>query len=373
MMPGVRRAAGLGAVVLVTGCTVGLGGLGASEEDGSAPIAADDGATPDDATGGGEDVSRPGRPGSGPDAGAHPLPRDGAVADAPEPVDAPAPPNACAGATGACVTVPTGWTLVAFAAAQTSPCPAGFDTAPSQDLVEGPSAASACGCSTCSITAAPSCASGAIAVAYDTDFSGTCNKVANPSPLSNSPAGACLTDIYQGSYASYDVQYAAPAASGGTCSAPGVQKSGGVTYAAHDRVCQPNDAQASNCTGDVCKPTLSGPYGACIAAPGAVACPAGPLSVAHQAGTSGALSCPDCPCTVTGTCSGTLTLYTDTGCKNGPYAISTDVCVGVSSSSNYKAYAYKGAAPKGVTCQAGTPSPGQGVTLAGEQTVCCAQ
>jgi hypothetical protein len=372
MLPGVRRAAGLGVIGLVTGCTLGLGGLAATDDDGNAPIAANEGGSLDDASGAGADASPPERPSTDPDAGSHPPTHDAASADAHGLVDGTAPPNACAGASGTCVTVPTGWTLVAFAPAQTSPCPTGFDTAPSQDLVEGPSAASACACGSCTMTAAPSCNAGAIAVTYDTDFSGTCGKVATPSPLSNSPAGACLTDIFQGSYASYDVQYTAPAATGGTCSAPGVQKSGGVTYAAQDRVCQPNDAQASNCTGDVCRPTLAGPYAACIAAPGALACPAGPLSAAHQAGTIGTLTCPDCPCTVTGTCSGTLTLYTDTACTKAPYAISTDVCVGVSSMSTFKAYEYKGAAPKSVTCEANAPSPGQGVTLTGEQTICCA-
>ncbi len=76
---------------------------------------------------------------------------------------------------------------------------------------------------------------------------------------------------------------------------------------------------------------------------------------------------------MTAKCSGTLTLYTDTACKKGPYAISTDVCVGISSAGTYKAYQYTGADPKNVACQAGTPDPAPSVALTGEQTVCCAQ
>ncbi len=372
MLPGVCRAAGLGASWLVAGCSLGVGGLAASNDANLSTADSDAAAAdPDDAANIAPPRSRPSDDASDP----HPAASDAATVDASTSSvkDSAAPPSGCANSAGPCVAVPSGWTLVAYAPAQASPCPTGFDTAPSQDLLEGPNVTAACGCGACTVTQQPSCTSGAIAVTYDTDFSGTCNQVAMPSPLGNTPAGACGTDIYQGSYAKYDVQYAAPPPTGGACTSAGVQKNGSVTYASKDRVCQPNDAQASNCSGGVCQPKISGPYAACIAAPGAVACPAGPLSVAHQAAASAAVTCADCSCSVTSTCSGTLTLYTDTACKSGSYAISTDVCVGISSAATYKAYEYTGAAPKSVACEAGVPNPAQSVTLAGEQTICCAQ
>jgi hypothetical protein len=356
---------------LSTGCTLGLAGLEAPGVDGSASTTTGPDASDLDQASLGDDASSPSHPiprgdAGGPGLGSH----DASTPDSP-PVG-PAPPDACTNAAGPCVVVPSGWALVAFAPSQATSCPAGFDAAPAQNVVEGPQASGACGCGACSVTQPPSCASGAIAVAYDKDFSGSCDLVAMPSPLGNAPAGSCGTDIYQGSYATFDVRYAAPAPSGGACTSPGVQMSGGVTYASQDRVCQSGGPQAASCDGGVCRPTVAGPYAACIAAPGAVACPPGSLSVAHQVGTSASLSCADCSCAVTASCSGTLTLYTDTTCTTGPYAISTDVCVGISSAATYKAYEYTGAAAKDVGCQAGTPAAAQSIALADEQTVCCA-
>jgi hypothetical protein len=370
MLAGVRRAVALGGMWLGTGCTLGLGGLEAAGGDGSAPTTTGPDASGLDEASPGDDASPPSHPIVGGDAGRPGSGNhDASTPDGP-PVG-PAPPDGCTNAAGPCVVVPSGWALVAFAPSQASSCPSGFDAAPAQDLVEGPQATGACGCGACSVTAPPSCAAGAIAVAYDEDFSGTCDLVAMPSPLGNSPPGSCGTDIYQGSYATFDARYAAPGPSGGACTSAGVQTSGGVTYAAQDRLCQPTGSQAASCDGGVCRPTLAGPYAACIATPGAVACPPGSLSVSHDVGTSASLSCAACSCSVTGTCSGTLTLYTNTTCTTGPYAISTDVCVAISSAATYKAYKYTAAAAKDVGCQAGAPASAN-VALAGEQTVCCA-
>jgi len=365
MLPGVRRAAALTCVCVVSGCGLGLSGLQASSVDTSD----DDAASADSDSGsGGDDASRPPPPGH-PDAG-RVAARDASTDAGPT---APTTPNACTNSSGPCVVVPSGWSLVAFAPAQTSACPAGFDSSPAEDLVEGPTATGGCSCGTCSVTQPPSCAAGSIAVMYDTDGSGTCNKVAMPSPLGNSPAGSCGTDIYQGDYSIYDIQYTAPAPSGGTCAAPGVKDTGALTYTSQDRVCQANDAHAAGCDGGVCRPDISAPYAACIAAPGDVACPSGPLSVAHAIGASGSFSCADCACTMSGTCSGTLTLYTDATCTTGPYAISTDVCVGISSAATYRAYRYSGGTAKGVTCEDAAPGPAQNIALTDPQTVCCAK
>jgi len=262
---------------------------------------------------------------------------------------------------------------VAFSASQAAPCPAGFDT--SGDVVEGPSAAGACSCGACSVTSPPTCTAGPVPVSYDYDTTaaaGTCYMTASPSPLSNSPPGACLTDIYQGDYSTYDARYDAPPASGGACAAPGVSNAGGVTYAGRDRVCESSSPASAGCTGNVCRPMVSGGYQACVAIAGDAACPSGPLSVAHHVGASAQATCPDCDCTVTAACSGTITLYTDTACKKGGTSLATGVCQFVGDEA-FKAYVYTGASPQKVACQATPPSSGPVVSLVSEATVCCAQ
>jgi hypothetical protein len=281
-------------------------------------------------------------------------------------------PTGCAN--GACSGAPAGWSLVAFASTQASPCPPGFDSAAPTNLVEGPTAAGACSCGACAVTTPPSCAAGELSGYYDyntTVYAGTCYMPDTTPVLMNDPPGACATDIYQGSYATFDVRYNAPPLSGGACSAPGTQNSGALTYAARDRVCAPNDPHATNCSGGTCQPGLTGSYAACVAAPGAMPCPPG-YPVAHAVGSSGSFSCADCACTIKGTCTGTVTLYTDTACNKGGYAISTNVCVSVSSVGSYKAYQYTPDPPAGVTCQAAAPGAAQNVALVDEQTVCCA-
>jgi hypothetical protein len=282
--------------------------------------------------------------------------------------------TACPGGSGpSCLAVPAGWSLVAFSASQAAPCPAGFDTR--GDVVEGPSAAGACGCGACSVTTPPTCTSGPLPVSYDYDTTptaGTCYMTASPSPLSNSPPGACLTDIYQGDYSSYDARYDAPPASGGACAAPGVSNSGGVMYAGRDRVCESSSPASAGCMGNVCRPMVSGGYQACVAIAGEAACPPGPLAVAHYVGASAAATCPDCGCAVTATCSGTITLYTDAACKKAGTSLATGVCKFVGNQA-YKAYVYAGGSPQKVACQATPSSAGPVVSLVSETTVCCAQ
>ncbi len=362
----VLRAAGLGALCLLAGCTLPLAGRGAlGDDDGTAGANYDAASSPVDATAG--DDATPSKPAPRLDGGNPGAP----VSDGGPPTSST--PDPCSKSAAGCVAVPAGWTLVAFAPSQTSSCPTGFDASPSQDLVEGPTAASACTCGACSVSQPPTCAAGSIAVNYDSVSVGVCDKKANPSPLGNSPAGSCGTDLFVGDYSSYVIEYVAPPPSGGACTAQGVPTTSAVMYASRDRVCLPDSAKAASCDGGTCHPALSGPYEACIAAPGDVACPAGPLSVQHEVGTSGAVACPACACSVTATCSGTLTLYTDTACKKAPYAISTGVCVGISSAATYHAYEYTAGSPTNIACQAGAPSAAQSATLAGPQTICCAQ
>jgi hypothetical protein len=285
--------------------------------------------------------------------------------------------SACADASGACVVVPGGWTLVAFAPNQASACPAGFDSAPSTDVVEGPDASAACSCGTCSVTTMPSCSVGAVDGFYDYRAAvtgGTCDMPDTTPTLANSGPGACNTDVYSGDYSAFDVEYVGPPASGGVCSAPTTPEAAALTYASKDRTCAPDSPQAANCVGDVCRPTLPPSYGACIAAAGVQACPQGPLGVQHIVGASASFTCAACGCTISSTCAGTITLYTDMGCSTGAKSIPSGDCVAITSKVTYESYKFAGGAPTDVTCRnAGATGPGQGVTLADEETLCCTQ
>ena len=283
--------------------------------------------------------------------------------------------DTCAGVSG-CVIVPTGWTLVAFAPSQTAACPSGFGDL--SNLVEGPSASNSCGCGACSTTTAPTCNAGTIGVAYDDALSvdiGTCLDPGTPPTLANSPPESCGTDLYQGSYETYDVLYTAPGASGGVCSA--TPTTGSLAFAAHDRSCTPGSAGAANCAGQACTPALSASYEACItpASAGVAACPAGPLAVQHLVGTGASFTCSACACTVTATCSeGTITLYNSTDCTHAAASFTTGDCTNVALSTDdatFESYKYRGGTASDITCAA-TPGTAQNIALTNETTICCA-
>jgi hypothetical protein len=322
---------------------------------------------PTDATSGG-DGTAPRDAGDATDASG---PRDGSA-------DAAA--DAMCTAAGTCLDVPQGWTLVAFAPTQSSSCPSGFGQA--ADVVEGPDAANACGCGTCGVTTQPSCGAGPIDVFYDTIAgvsSGTCNLPGTVTPLGDNPPGACHTDLYQGDYRLDDIEYVPPGPSGGVCSTPGVKASGSVTYATRGRTCAPASLPTPGCNGNVCTPTVGGPYAACITAPGAVACPSGPLTSRHVVGTDATFDCSACGCTVTGGCTGTVTLYSDSSCRKAPVPVPADGnCYRFLSLSStppapsYNSYTYVGNAPTNVSCSTSGASSAQNVALSNEATICCA-
>jgi hypothetical protein len=332
----------------------------------------------------GDDSGRTRTDGTGADVDAR------ALNDAATPVDAGPSSNlgpdgtivsdagSCTGNASPCVLVPSGWTLVAFASTQSTACPAGF-TGMSSDLVEGATAGpNACSCGSCAVTTQPTCAGGTVSVHYDnvtgSGGGGNCSLLATPGtgPLANSPPGSCGTDLYQGSYASFDVQYTSPPPSGGACNTPGTIASGGLAYASKDRACTPNSAQSANCNGNACAPIIAGAYKACIMSAGTASCPPGPMSSLHLVGTGASLSCSDCACAVTGSCSGTVTLYTDASCSNGAHPVrADDTCVPIyQQRASYSSYIYAGGMPQGVGCQASGSSTSH-ITLANVATICC--
>ncbi len=394
----------IGAVLAATvgACSLSTEGLGVAPGHGEAPGegldaagSADVAAPPDDATAGthhaadgsvhradaGRDGSEPG------DAQEAESTADAPGDDGESPGDAGpgvVPDGGCTTAAG-CYVVPSGWSLVAFASSQTTACPAGYDSP--ANLVEGPDAAAACSCSACSVTAQPSCASGEVDIFYDTVTAvgaGTCSMPGMTPMLTNDPAGSCGnvangSGVYAGNYSIYDLAYTPPPASGGTCSAPGAA-TGSVTFAARDRACVPTSPQAAGCVGSECTPGLSAPYDACIMQAGSVACPAGPFGVQHLAGTGVSFGCAACGCSISAACSGTITLYTDTACRNTGVQVPADgSCNRVTSlphsSTTYvfDSYTYLGNAPASVSCMASGSSTAESVALSGAETICCAQ
>jgi hypothetical protein len=384
MAPHPARAAALAGVLLSAACGLSVGGLSQAPVDGGAGATTDATTSTDGLVSGDDTGTAPADTGStndsthiahgdaGSDASQdrNVAPSDAAGDTGTAATDSGGP---CTAATG-CVVVPNGWSLVAFATTQSAACPAGFTQ--STDLVEGPVTASACACGACTVTTQPSCAAGPVQVFYDTANSsggGNCGMPGSVTPLHNSPAGSCGTDVYQGDYSAFDLEYVPPPPSGGACAAPGAKKN--VTYASQDRGCAPDSQQAAGCVGSTCVPSLSGAYKACITAPGAMSCPPGPLSVQHLVGTDTSFGCSACTCTVGGTCTGTVTLYSDTACTNRALPIAADgTCQSLPNNlaSRYSSYIYRGDAPQGVNCQTSGASTAQNVALASAATICCA-
>jgi hypothetical protein len=381
MRPRIFKPIAWGLVLLALGCGLGQGGLaqmtpstGTSHDSGTGPFGTggtEDGSVADDGPASGDDA--------GSADGASSSSDSNAAEDVDNPLDAPTtvPTGPCLNDAAPCIVVPTGWTLVAFTPDQSTLCPAGF-TSGSMDFVDGPAVgASKCSCGTCTVTSAPTCNSGEIPVHYDETISagaGTCDLVAMPGtgPLINSPPGSCGTDLYQGSYADFDISYTSPPAAGGACTAPGAP-SGVATSTGVDRACVADTAQAANCNGNACSPSIGDPFKPCIMATGAVACPAGPLSVRHEVGTAASVTCPGCGCSVAADCSGTVTLYTDTRCTTGPFKVAADgSCNPIHlQHASYNSYIYSGGAPTDVSCAASDPgAPTAG--LVNPTTICCA-
>jgi hypothetical protein len=286
--------------------------------------------------------------------------------------DAPSQASgSCSNDASDCTVVPSGWTLVAFASSQGAACPSGF-AAPT-NLVEGPSAASACACGACSIGTQPTCTAGAITSSFDVHNilgSNTCGSPGTPPTLNNDPAGGCDTDLFTGNYAGLDLEYLAPAASGGQCASAG-QATGNLSYVSQDGLCAPVVAQGAGC----CVPSLAAPYGACVAQSGSVSCPAGtPFTEQHVVGTGVTLTCTDCGCNVTAECGGRVTLFTDTSCMEDEFDVGADgTChpgpPGLATSFN--SYRYVANIPANVACAATGSSSAANVTLVNEQTICC--
>ena len=282
--------------------------------------------------------------------------------------DVSAPPVDGCSSTG-CFVMPSNFSLVAFGATASGvACPTGF-TAP-VDTVEGPSvAANACTCG-CSVTTPPSCATGMLVGHFDVDGSGNCGSAGG-----NLANNGCGTDGFLGPFGTdNEHEFAAPAASGGACSASATKDPTTLTYAAHGRVCQA--ATVPECAGQVCPPSLDSavPFRVCIGAAGDVACPAS-APTKHLLGSSASFTCAaGCTCGVTATCKGKVN-YFPTGDCSGPVGNSVFVDGNCHSTDfggvSYLSHAYVPFSPQNVACtKTGSTAPST-PALSQPTTICC--
>ncbi|HEV3192758.1 MAG TPA: hypothetical protein VGY54_19760 [Polyangiaceae bacterium] len=274
----------------------------------------------------------------------------------------------------ACIVVPPGWALVAFAPTRAAVCPTGFTQALTE-IVEGPDWTKACDCGQCNVTKAPTCTSGPLHVQVDPHpWSGSPACSTEPTWQFTNDAPGCDTVPF-GMDVPDNMRFVPPAASGGTCTLPGRPQAAKITYALQGRVCHADGAGSTGCT---CAPRPPGPYAACIMATGQVACPLGMLNKSHIVGTDvSPFTCADCGCSVTGECfGGSVSFYTDPSCQGGALdSFPADgACRSVtrSSLSTFTRYQYSGASPRNVACAASAPSKPSTTALTNVTTICCA-
>ncbi len=270
--------------------------------------------------------------------------------------------------------VPNGWLITMLAGNQSTPCPAESTT---YDVYEGPTAsASACGCG-CSLTSQPACPGGSnesISVYFDNNINHT-PLTCGSKGTALSMASGCNTDPFMGpGYLALDLALTPPAATGGTCAASGVAAAGNVTYAAMDRVCAP---MTLPCNGDECHPSFPSGYQVCIIEGGVQSCPGAPFTQQHIVGGAATYTCSDSSCScsvVAGTCTGTVTYYSNAGCTGTgtPVAADGQCHDPMFTSDTQPSYEYA-AKPLTPSCTAGGTSAAQNVGVASPYTVCCAQ
>jgi hypothetical protein len=268
-------------------------------------------------------------------------------------------PSSCTGGGVDCVdAVPPGWTRVGYAPSRETPCPSGFTQTDVQaDPLMG---AETCVCGGCQITDQPSCAAGNVQTFIDLG-SGQCG--VNGINLANSPAGACnkFSQNGEGVTVSDHVKGLPPPPSGGACSLKAAPDSSKVVWT-EGRVCIP---ESEPCELDLC--AGQGGFTECILAEGDSECPL-PFTEKHFIGDASNLVCGACACTVEGSCTGTIELYTDINCTAGKLSLPVDgTCVVAGSNETYYRYKYIGQI-KAITC---SDEPPTSAGLTPSNTLCC--
>ncbi len=257
-----------------------------------------------------------------------------------------------------CAQVPSGFDVVSLVDSATT-CPSGFT---STDVVTSPTAGDGvCTCN-CNVTAQPDCSTGNITRFLDNLTTPTCGQPATTFPANN---GNCA-QVGNGGLSLTFAHYAtnAPPPTGGTCQYDATVNAQKITTTPA-RVCAP----PASCQGAVCN---GGPV--CVQQAGDVACP-GDFPTKTLVGASATASCSTCSggCTVGGTCTGTLTFYTDFQCGAGAAKFTADGTCDANPAPNtgpYQSYQFTGSV-KSSTCAGNPPTSTGTATLDGPTTVCC--
>jgi hypothetical protein len=258
--------------------------------------------------------------------------------------------------------IPVGWSLVEYEAAQ-GDCPQG--NAPDAVVTNPMVGATACTCS-CNNTVPPTCDDGVLQTYYSNDNS--CGTVGAAIAFS----GACV-DLGASQVAPhFGANALAP--SGGQCMSTEAQDNSQLTSTPAGLCNVPGPDQESVCNG-------GSPNGfeACVVSAGDVSCPIGPFAVRTVVYGQVSLQCGACgACTSGGSCgSATLTLYSanQPPCSANNLVVAFNVdgnCYSDGADANldveYASYAATLTPPQG-TCS--VPPPSAAFMPTGTQTVCC--
>jgi hypothetical protein len=254
------------------------------------------------------------------------------------------------------ITVPDTFSLVTMTATS---CPSGWG---SRAGVTAPTAGDGtCTCD-CNVTAQPDCSTGTIQRFDDLTTTASCSQTAT----TLTGDGTACQQLYYGIYLQgvhYKVD--APPPTGGTCKFDAKLDTGKVT-STPTNLCTP----PTGCPGAVC-----GSSNVCVSKTGNVACPTS-FPAKSLVGASATATCGDCgtSCSVGGTCTGTLNLYTDQYCQAVTKATFTadSMCkASTGTVTNYYSFNYKGSVVTADCGQGPPPTSMPTASLDSPTTICC--
>jgi len=256
------------------------------------------------------------------------------------------------------VSAPAGWKLATAQKGRMTPCADGWKTT---DVVADPIAdPAACACN-CNVTQQPTCGGGQVLRNLD-QGGATCNMMATT--LNMTGGGACdpfnnFSIVLQGK----NYQTIPPKPKGGTCQFDSKPDPTKVTTS-DARICEP----PPSCQGDICKM-----QNICITHDGDIDCLV-EFPNKRLVGAAPKLECAACggACDVKGDCSGTLSMYTDTGCTQGKIDFTADSLCDPSPNGNNLQYRSGSltTSVKNPSCVQ-TPTSAATVKLDAPTTVCC--
>jgi len=247
-----------------------------------------------------------------------------------------------------CGTMPAGAKRVALID-RAFACPPGFKAT---DVLEG-TGGNGCTCS-CGLTGGGTCpATGALTTAYGD--SGSC-----PTPgatLYPAGSGTCTALGFSGALHT-SFKATPPAPYGGSCAPTPTTDKSAVTRPR--RLCEP---LAGTCAGPICGSSFT----ECIEYAGA--CPSA-FPNARPVGTDAVVTCPACICSVSTTCSGTISFFSGNGCGGSATKLTVDGTCVSSATDTVGSYQYVPDPAKSV-CKPSFSAAAGTRTLIGQKNLCC--